>query len=178
MRWNLHNLLDSARMYDPFTARWTAVDPTEYFQENGGIPYIRWNSTEGLRTSEGVILSPASVFAHEADHAIDDLTNAKAHSDWRVDTSCKEYSNAEEKRVISGTEQKTARANGEIKPGQITRKNHFGHTVYTVCQILRGFAALPAQSIPGFGFWGQSWVVLVVRSISCCILSRHPRRWA
>lgn len=36
---------------------------------------------------------------------------------------------AEEKRVITGSEQKTARANGEIKKNQKTRTNHNGTTV-------------------------------------------------
>lgn len=38
----------------------------------------------------------------------------------------------EEKRVITGSEQKTALANGEIKRGQVTRTNHKGYTVFTI----------------------------------------------
>lgn len=103
---------------------------SEYFRDNGGIPFIRWNSSEGLETDSGVVLSPASILAHEADHAIDDLTNANAHSD-RKRTLDSQYENAEERRVITGSEQKTAFANGEIRKRQVTRQNHDGHTVYT-----------------------------------------------
>ena len=58
------------------------------------------------------------------------MTDAKAHS-LRKDTKDFLYDNAEEKRVITGTEQKTALANGEIKKGHVTRRNHKGETVYT-----------------------------------------------
>jgi len=106
-------------------------NPTEYFQGNGGIPFIRWNSSAGSKTDLGVVLSPATILAHEADHALDDLTNAKAHSD-RKKVHDLNYENAEEKRVITGSEQKTAYANGEIRSGRVTRRNHEGKTVYTI----------------------------------------------
>ena len=41
------------------------------------------------------------------------------------------YDNKEEKRVITGTEQRTARANGEISANSITRNNHDGLPVIT-----------------------------------------------
>ena len=104
---------------------------SEYLQENGGIPFIRWNSYEGLSHDSGVVQSPASILAHEADHAIDDLTDARAHAARRDDKTCIPYDNAEEMRVIKGSEQKTALANGEIKTGQVTRRDHLGRTVYT-----------------------------------------------
>ena len=85
---------------------------------------------DGLETDLGIVLSPATILAHEADHAIDDLSNAKAHSDRRA-TSVENYDHAEEQRVITGTEQKTAYANGEIKKGAVTRRNHLGKTVQT-----------------------------------------------
>ena len=108
--------------------------PSQYYQENGGIPYIRWNPSDGLLTDLGVVLSPATILAHEADHALDDLTNAKEHSDRRG-TYDQNYENAEEKRVITGSEQKTAYANGEIKRGKVTRRNHGGKTVYTTSAV-------------------------------------------
>lgn len=37
----------------------------------------------------------------------------------------------EERRVITGSEQKTSRANGETRPGQVIRGNHHGRTVIT-----------------------------------------------
>lgn len=104
--------------------------PSTYLMGNGGIPFIRWNPYEGLSCGQGVVLSPASILAHEADHAIDELTDSKAHSDRR-DTLDPWFDNAEERRVITGSEQKTATANGEIRKGQVTRRNHEGKTVYT-----------------------------------------------
>lgn len=42
-----------------------------------------------------------------------------------------QYRTKEERRVITGSEQKTSRANGETRPGQVTRRNHNGRTVIT-----------------------------------------------
>ncbi len=42
-----------------------------------------------------------------------------------------QYGTNEEERVITGSEQKTAKANGEISEGQVTRTNHGGHAVVT-----------------------------------------------
>ena len=36
-----------------------------------------------------------------------------------------------QRRVITGSEQKTARANGEINQKQVTRRNHGGKSVIT-----------------------------------------------
>ncbi|MBQ9172669.1 MAG: hypothetical protein IJ161_02925 [Bacteroidales bacterium] len=105
-------------------------EDNQFFTENGGLPFIIWNPYEGIETDLGVILSPASILAHEADHAISAMTDAKAHS-LRKRTKDSLYENAEEKRVITGTEQKTALANGEIQRGHVTRRNHKGETVYT-----------------------------------------------
>jgi hypothetical protein len=42
-----------------------------------------------------------------------------------------QYSSMEERRVITGSEQKTARANNQIQEGQVTRLSHSGHAVIT-----------------------------------------------
>lgn len=55
----------------------------------------------------------------------------KAQYDKDRKTSDKAYDNKEERRVITGREQKVARALGEIKKGQVTRKNHLGLNVTT-----------------------------------------------
>jgi hypothetical protein len=91
---------------------------------------IQWNPYMGAQTDDGIVMSPATVFDHEADHAVDAKTNPKEHEKNR-DTPDKQYENKEEKRVISGSEQKTARANGDTKKGQVTRKNHSGKHVIT-----------------------------------------------
>ena len=104
---------------------------SEYYRGNGGIPYIVWNPYQGTETDSGTILSPATILAHEADHAIDDLTNSSSHS-MRQDVDDPYYENEEEKRVIMGSEQLSARANGDVRGGGITRRNHRGKTVYTI----------------------------------------------
>ena len=105
-------------------------EDNQFLTENGGLPFTIWNPYEGTETDLGSFLSPASILAHEADHALSAMTDAKAHS-LRKDTTDSLYENAEEKRVITGTEQKTALANGEIQRGYVTRRNHEGETVYT-----------------------------------------------
>ena len=89
---------------------------------------IYWNHETGIVTDNGVVLSPATGLAHEADHANDFFDNPQKNN-AQSDTSDKKYGTAEEKRVITGSEQKTARANGEIKKNQKTRTNHNGTTV-------------------------------------------------
>jgi len=91
---------------------------------------IYWNSEGGTETDLGVVMSPATVLEHEADHTLSRVTNKEAH-DNRSSVPDPNYSNKEEKRVINGSEQVTARANGEVKSHQVTRKNHYGHTVIT-----------------------------------------------
>lgn len=103
---------------------------SKYYRENGGAQYIIWNQWEGTVTDSGKVLSPATILAHEADHAIDDFRDAKKHSD-RQGQLMKDYTNQEEHRVVTGSEQLVARANGEIGPNEVTRHNHNGKVVYT-----------------------------------------------
>lgn len=60
---------------------------------------------------------------HELDHALQAQKQNKKYVDDKG-TRDKSYDNHEEKRVIEGSEQKTAYANGEIKKGQVTRTDH------------------------------------------------------
>ena len=101
-----------------------------YYMDNGRRPCIIWNPNEGCRTSMGVVLSPATLLSHEADHALDDLKDADNHYK-RVKTPDSSFDNKEEQRVILGSERKTAFANGEIKKAGFTRKDHKGMTVFT-----------------------------------------------
>jgi hypothetical protein len=91
---------------------------------------IYWNPNYGSKTTEGNVLSPATVLDHEIDHGVSYGTNKKEHFD-RVERKDKKYDNAEERRVITGSEQKTAKANNEIKNGTVTRTNHKGEGVIT-----------------------------------------------
>ncbi len=105
---------------------------SQYYQDNGGFPIIIWNPNEGIETDTGAILSPATVFTHEADHAVDDLTDANAHFERKSVYSYDiKGANKEEARVIKGSERLAAIANGEIKNGQVTRRNYSATTVIT-----------------------------------------------
>ena len=86
---------------------------------------INWNSQGGLITTKGVKLSPATILEHEADHANSHRKDPKAHTD-RKKINDKNYDNAEEKRVIQGSEQSAALAMREIAPGEKTRTDHAG----------------------------------------------------
>lgn len=90
---------------------------------------IDWNPELGLET-ETTVLSPATSVDHEFDHGIDDITSPDKHAE-RVSTPDNQYDTKEERRVITGSEQTTARANGETKGNLPTRKNHRGRHVIT-----------------------------------------------
>lgn len=96
-----------------------------------GAGSIYWKSNWGSQRDNGVINSPATVFDHEADHALEHKTNAQEYEKNRVLNSDPQYDSKEERRVITGSEQRTSRANGEIRSGQVTRRNHNGKTVIT-----------------------------------------------
>ena len=91
---------------------------------------IFWNPLLGTKTDSGIVMSPATVFDHEADHAYQRLYNRQQYNIDRSHTS-HPYGTNEEERVITGSEQQMARANGEIRPDQVTRKNHYGQSVIT-----------------------------------------------
>lgn len=110
-------------------------DKVYYISGTGGISSynpktktLNWDPTKGVLTTEGHELSPTSVLNHEVDHA---LQNDKNSEQQKIDgkTPDAQYGNKEEKRVIEGSEQKTAKKLGEIKEGEVTRKDH-GGTLY------------------------------------------------
>ena len=84
---------------------------------------IYWNPKQGIVTTNGTKLSPASALNHEADHAADAIQNPSAHA-ARENIPDLNYGNKEEARVIKGSEQTTALGLGEIKEGQVTRTDH------------------------------------------------------
>jgi RHS repeat-associated protein len=91
---------------------------------------ITWDPTMGVLTNEGVVLSPTTVLNHEIDHALEEEKNPAGKKVAKA-TKDPDYDNLEEKRVIQGSEQKTAKKLGEIKEGEVTRKDH-GGIPYTV----------------------------------------------
>ncbi|MGH1366599.1 MAG: RHS repeat domain-containing protein [Calditrichia bacterium] len=91
---------------------------------------IRWSPNQAMQTLEGHTISATTLLNHEVDHALQFLKNPEQlTTDINIDI--KGYDNAEEKRVITGSEQTTALKLDEIKQGEVTRKNHVGKLVDT-----------------------------------------------
>jgi RHS repeat-associated protein len=90
---------------------------------------VYWNPTAGVNT-DNTVLSPATSLDHELDHAVSFSKNPVEHRKRSMQRDA-QYSTMEERRVITGSEQKTARANNEIQEGQVTRLSHSGHPVIT-----------------------------------------------
>ena len=94
---------------------------------------IVWNPNMGIKTNELQVLSPSTLLNHEIDHALafdknpsQYLNDIRMYNDNHPDNL---YYSLEEKRVITGSEQKTALALGEINEGEITRTDHSGSHV-------------------------------------------------
>ncbi len=86
---------------------------------------ISWNPLGGVFTNNGHELSPTTVLNHEIDHALQhDKNPEQMKRDAKRDGS--QYGSKEEERVITGSEQTTAKKLGEIKEGEITRNDHGG----------------------------------------------------
>jgi RHS repeat-associated protein len=88
-----------------------------YYYEYGEQK-ISWGSRKGLITSEGGFQSPATILEHEFTHALHHAMDGPSYR-RRKETGLSKYKNAEEKKVITGAESKTAKANGES-----IRKDH------------------------------------------------------
>ena len=89
---------------------------------------ISWNSRKGLYTSNDVYLSPATRLNHELSHALQFDKNPEQYKkdmNTRIEGEDETYT-VEERRVIEGTESKTAACLGEIKSGEKTRFDHSG----------------------------------------------------
>jgi hypothetical protein len=97
-----------------------------------GYNVLNWNPAMGIETTNGSVLSPATVLEHEAAHALGFALNPELNKKLESTTD-KKYDTKEEKRVVEGPEQKTARANGDVKSfgPKVTRDNHNGLPVIT-----------------------------------------------
>jgi len=102
---------------------------------------ILWNPNMGIETDQGVKMSPASIFEHEADHAKAYNDNPQGYRD-RVNTPDKQFKNLEERRVVLGSEQKVARANGEISNGQVTR-TFYGGSIMKYYNTISSTSTIP-----------------------------------
>jgi D-lyxose ketol-isomerase len=92
----------------------------------GNANTITWDSDLGLLTNENIVISPTSVLNHEIDHALQYDTNKNQFLRDVNTRTGDAYDNLEEKRVITGSEQTTAKKLGEIKVEEVTRKDHRG----------------------------------------------------
>lgn len=88
---------------------------------------IYWDIQKGLLTSNGDILSPATILEHEAAHALAQVTEVDAYN-IRLFAGDSQFRNKEERRVIEQNESQTAKANGEIRGG-LSRNCHCGVSV-------------------------------------------------
>ena len=89
--------------------------------------YINWNDKQGIETNNGISLTPTSILNHEADHALGALTNPEEHLKRAKNDPTNPYNTKEEERVITGSEQDTAKKLGLIEEGEVTRTDHQGY---------------------------------------------------
>lgn len=101
---------------------------------------INWLPEKGIETDNGTIMSPATVLNHEMTHATHydnaikqyNEGNEQAFKDYNnslLPNTSENYDSLEEESVITGIEQRTAQALGEVEPGKVTRTNHSGNLV-------------------------------------------------
>ena len=98
------------------------IDKSSYFSNNKNTIY--WNSRQAFSTTNAVILSPTTILNHEADHALQAKTHYKKWVKEIQEDKKNPYESKEEERVITGSEQRTAKALGEIGEEEKTRDNH------------------------------------------------------
>ncbi len=92
---------------------------------DGETNTILWNPEQAILTDNLVELSPTTVLNHEADHGLQSDKNPDQLKKDK-DIPDKDFGDKEEERVITGSEQDTARRLGEIEADEVTRTNHGG----------------------------------------------------
>ena len=103
----------------------------ESTQESGeGYNVVNWNPNGGVETTNGTILSPATVLEHESVHGLRSALDPKG-AKREAEKPDSQYDTKAERIAITGSEQKTALANKEIRIPEVTRNNHKGQTVIT-----------------------------------------------
>ena len=95
-----------------------------YFDKTESTIY--WNPTEMILTDTGYEMTATEVLNHEGDHALQSLTNPDQMKKDAVIDEQNPYKTKEEERVITGSEQRTARNMGKLNDGEVTRTNHGG----------------------------------------------------
>lgn len=113
-------------------------DAKSYY--NAATMTISWNPSSALEVNDKVVLSPTGIFGHEIEHAKnhDDARKAwmngeeNAFYDWVAGTqngTSANYKSKEEENVITGAEQRIAKALGSIGENETTRNSYIGKTV-------------------------------------------------
>ena len=134
---NEHHLGGIASALEKSKITYTIAETTDRNNSfNSLTQTISWNPTMGLEVDDGAILSPTTALNHEFAHALtyDAAVKEGKLKEWYADCaegSDPDYGSKNEKWVITRTEQKTAKALGEISEGQVTRKKHNGTPVTT-----------------------------------------------
>ena len=119
----LKDLQNSKKVYTIKEAKGMAGAAGSRFDPKTNTIY--WNPKTMMITSTGKFLSATTMLNHELDHASRwDKDSKGMLKDY--DIKAGEYGNAEEKRVITGSEVNTARSLREIGLKEITRSDHFG----------------------------------------------------
>ena len=128
--YNLAKLQDSDIVY--YISPVSSSDGKSSSHFNPDNKTIYWDPDVVIYNEESqIIVSPATVLAHEAAHAIhyDSAIHNERFSSFALKTkkgSDKEYSSKEEREVITTTEQTAARRHGDISSKMVTRENHSG----------------------------------------------------
>jgi RHS repeat-associated protein len=146
-------------MYKLANSREMTAQLIDYIDNKHVEGVIYWNNLYGSKTKEGYAYSPATTLEHEMDHTLSYLTDPKAH-EKRVKTPDKQYENAEERRVITGSEAKTAQANGEFPKGYVRTD----HEYYSSFRVSDPTKATPMQTQPSVqkqksspNLWKRFW---------------------
>lgn len=110
------------------------VDLGDFTHYNIKERTIHWDPYGGVETKLGKKLSPTTVLNHELDHASQHDSNP---NQFRQDANTQDaqYTNKEERRVITTSEQETARVLGEIGNTEVTRNDHKGTPYVTKSPI-------------------------------------------
>ena len=118
----LYKLHQSKKIY--YIAEGNVDGNSEFRPDNNNT--ITWSSRFAIITEDNLYeMSPVEVLNHEIDHALKyDTDPVQQKKDF--DSKDPDYGNLEEKRVIMGSEQETARKLGKLEPGEVTRNNHNG----------------------------------------------------
>ena len=92
---------------------------------NANSNTITWYSRVGIITDNSYEMAPVEVLNHEIDHALRHDTDPSGQKNDK-NTEDPDYGNMEERRVVTGSEQETARKLGKLEQGKVTRNNHNG----------------------------------------------------